>query len=56
MKWIEVNKGEYPKEGSEDMLVLFETGEWRRFMEEDLPAEIITHYMFVPSLEETENQ
>lgn len=43
-EWISVNEIKLLKEG-EDCLILFDTGEIRRYMEEDLPAAIITHIM-----------
>lgn len=45
--WIPIGRDKIHA-GGEDMLIGFETGAWRRYMEEDLPAEIITHYMIIP--------
>jgi uncharacterized coiled-coil protein SlyX len=53
MKWQPLDKNRPLSKEAEDMLVLFDTGEWRRYMEEDLPAAIITHFMIVPSVDES---
>jgi hypothetical protein len=37
-----------------DVLILYDNGEWRRWMEEDQPFAVSTHYMLVPKLNSPE--